>query len=217
MLRKSIGGTRLDKTTDAFFKRVDACLGARCTIDNRLHYALAYARHETAYHVSRAIVAAHRRAQFQLAEFYGNARRAGDAPETAAEAQVVLESARQCAAVERNVERIPPGLAKIVDTDVVAHHVLDFQHELCAELVHRGVLTQGGAAEVCRDLETDREAVKAARRRRELAIALLHVDRRRGRELDLSESQRQILELRMANAFRSASLSTIATSGETAP
>ena len=41
LLRKSIGGTRLDKTTDAFFKRVDACLGARCTIDNRLHYALA--------------------------------------------------------------------------------------------------------------------------------------------------------------------------------
>ena len=83
--------------------------------------------------------------------------------------------------------------------------------------MHRGVLTQGGAAEVCRDLETDREAVKAARRRRELAIALLHVDRRRGRELDLSESQRQILELRMANAFRSVSLSTIASAGDAAP
>ena len=48
-------------------------------------------------------------------------------------------------------------------------------------------------------------SVASERRRKRNAIALLHVDRRRGRELDLSESQGRILELRMANAFRSAS------------
>ena len=91
----------------------------------RVNYALAYKRHEAAYASARALVAAHRRAQHQLPEFYGHARRAGDGPETAAEAQVVLESAWQCRAVERNIQRIAPGLARIVDTDVVAHHVLD--------------------------------------------------------------------------------------------
>ena len=117
----------------------------------------------------------------------------------------MLESARQCAAVERNVERIAPGLARIIDTDVVAHHVLDVQHELVAELVNRGVLTSAGAEEVCHDLIADKRALSSERRRKRNAIALLHVDRRRGRELDLSESQGLILELRMANAFRSAS------------
>ena len=103
-------------------------LGADCTLDNRLHYALAYKRHEAAYASARALVAAHRRAQHQLPEFYGHARRAGDGPETAAEAQVILESAWQCRAVERNIQRIAPGLARIVDTDVVAHHVLDVHY-----------------------------------------------------------------------------------------
>ena len=49
-------------------------------------------------------------------------------PETSAEAQVILESAWQCRAVERNIKRIAPGLARIVDTDVVAHHVLDVHY-----------------------------------------------------------------------------------------
>ena len=82
---------------------------------------------------------------------------------------------------------------------------MQVQHELVAELVHRGVLTSAGAEEVCHDLIADKRALASERRRKRNAIALLHVDRRRGRELDLSESQRQILELRMANAFRSAS------------
>lgn len=161
-----------------------------------------YKRHETAYHASRAMVAAHRRAQHQLLDFYGHARRAGDAPETVAEATVVLESAWQCRAVERNIKQIAPGLAKLVDTNVVAHHVLDVQHELAAELVHRGVLTAAGAAEVCRDLDSDRGALKAARRRRKDANVDRHVDRVRGREVVTSASQQEMPRLRMTNALR---------------
>mgnify|MGYP001237312827 CR=1 FL=1 len=193
--------------------RAHTCVGTDCTLDNRLHYALAYKRHETAYHASRAMVAAHRRAQHQLPEFYGHARRAGDAPETAAEAQVVLESAWQCRAVERNIKRIAPGLAKLVDTNVVAHHVLDVQHELAAELVHRGVLTAAGAAEVCRDLDSDRGALKAARRRKKGANVDRHVDRVRGREMDTDEAR-----LRMTNALRTnttVSTNTSTTGGDT--
>jgi len=127
----------------------------------------------------------------------------------------VLESARQCAAVERNVERIAPGLARIVDTDVVAHHVLDVQHELVAELVHRGVLTSAGAEEVCHEMYGDKRALNSERRRKQAAVALLHVDRARGRAVDLTASQQQILDLRLTNAFRSAS--THADPGEDAP
>ncbi len=82
-------GTKIDKNHDEAIKRLDSCLCNNCTIDKRLHYALAYRRHEVAYHASRGLIAAHRRAQHQLAEFYGHARQAGDEPETAAEAQVV--------------------------------------------------------------------------------------------------------------------------------
>ena len=39
---------RFDKNIDECFKRLDACLCNDCTLDKRLHYALAYKRHETA-------------------------------------------------------------------------------------------------------------------------------------------------------------------------
>ena len=52
----------MDRATDGCFKCLDACVGADCTLDNRLHYALAYKRHEAAYASARALVAAHRRA-----------------------------------------------------------------------------------------------------------------------------------------------------------
>ena len=130
-------------------------------------------------------------------------RRAGDGPETAAEAQVILESAWQCRAVERNIKRIAPGLARIVDTDVVAQHVLDVQHELVAEHVHRGVLTPAGAAEVERDLDADRGALKKARRRKRVANVDRHVDlvRGRGGDADTTESQRDMHDLTMTNAW----------------
>ena len=84
-----------------------------------------------------------------------------------------------------------------------------------AELVHRGVLTSAGAEEVCRDLCGDKRALNSERRRKQAAVALLHVDRARGRAVDLTASQQQILDLRLTNAFRSAS--THADPGEDAP
>ena len=129
-------------------------------------------------------------------------RRAGDGPETAAEAQVILESAWQCRAVERNIQRIAPGLARIVDTDVVAQHVLDVQHELVAEHVHRGVLTPAGAAEVEKDLIADRGALKKARRRKRGAKIDRHIELVRGRgDTDTTEGQRDMLDLTMTNAW----------------
>ena len=71
--------------------------------------------------------------------------------------------------------------------------------------MHRGVLTSAGAEEVCQDLCGDKRALNSERRRKQAAVALLHVDRARGRAVDLTASQQQILDLRMANAFRSAS------------
>ena len=203
---------RCDEYERVPWSRTRPFVGADCTLDNRLHYALAYKRHEAAYASARALVAAHRRAQHQLPEFYGHARHAGDGPETAAEAQVILESAWQCRAVERNIKRIAPGLARIVDTDVVAQHVLDVQHELVAEHVHRGVLTPAGAAEVERDLDADRGALKKARRRKRVANVDRHVDlvRGRGGDADTTESQRDMLDLTMTNAW-SATTTTAST------
>ena len=131
--------------------------------------------------------------------------------------------------MERNIQRIAPGLARIVDTDVVAHHVLDVlsrvetlsgaldgtrcvylkrhtqvQHELDAEHVHRGVLTPAGAAEVEKDLNADRSELLAARRRKRGANVDRHVDLVRGRgggDADTTESQRDMLDLTMTNAW----------------
>ncbi len=89
------------------------------------------------------------------------------------------------------------------------------QHELVAELVNRGVLTSMGAEEVCHDLIADKRALASERRRKQAAVALLHVDHARGRAVDLTASQQQILDLRLTNAFRSAS--THADPGEDAP
>ena len=104
--------------------------------------------------------------------------------------------------MERNIKRIAPGLARIVDTDVVAQHVLDVQHELVAEHVHRGVLTPAGAAEVERSLNADRGALKAARRRKRGANVDRHIDLVRGRgDADTTEGQRDMLDLTMTNAW----------------
>ncbi len=54
-LKRDLGGTMLDRLTDDCFKCLDSCLGADCTLDNRLHYALAYKRHETAFSRSAEI------------------------------------------------------------------------------------------------------------------------------------------------------------------
>ncbi len=114
----------------------------------------------------------------------------------------MLVAAALCRAVERNIKRIAPGLARIVDTDVVASHVLDVQHELVAEHVHRGVLTPAGAAEVCRDLDADRGALKKARRRKRGAKIDRHIELVRGRgDADTTESQRDMLDLTMTNAW----------------
>ena len=128
-------------------------------------------------------------------------------------------------------------LARIVDTDVVAHHVLDVlsrvettfrrprwyslrifeashtqvQHELVAEHVHRGVLTPAGAAEVERDLDADRGALKKARRRKRGAKIDRHIELVRGRgDADTTESQRDMLDLTMTNAW-SATTTTAST------
>ena len=99
-------------------------------------------------------------------------------------------------------KRIPPGLARIVDTDVVAQHVLDVQHELVAEHVHRGVLTPAGAAEVEKDLIADRGALKKARRRKRGAKIDRHIELVRGRgDADTTEGQRDMLDLTMTNAW----------------
>ena len=79
---------------------------------------------------------------------------------------------------------------------------LQVQHELVAEHVHRGVLTPAGAAEVCQDLDADRRALKKARRRKRGANVDRHVDLVRGRgEADTTESQRDMLDLTMTNAW----------------
>ncbi len=78
------------------------------------------------------------------------------------------------------------------------------QHELVAEHVHRGVLTPAGAAEVCQDLDADRRALKKARRRKRGANVDRHVDLVRGRgggDADTTESQRDMLDLTMTNAW----------------
>jgi len=87
------------------------------------------------------------------------------------------------------------------------------QHELVAEHVHRGVLTRAGAAEVERDLDADRGALKAARRRKRGANVDRHVDLVRGRgggDADTTESQRDMLDLTMTNAW-SATTTTAST------
>ena len=92
--------------------------------------------------------------------------------------------------------------ACIVDTDVVAQHVLDVQHELVAEHVHRGVLTPAGAAEVENDLIADRGALKKARRRKRGAKIDRHIELVRGRgDADTTEGQRDMLDLTMTNAW----------------
>ena len=86
------------------------------------------------------------------------------------------------------------------------------QHELVAEHVHRGVLTRAGAAEVEKDLDADRGALKAARRRKRVANVDRHVDlvRGRGGDVDATESQRDMLDLTMTNAW-SATTTTAST------
>ena len=69
----------------------------------------------------------------------------------------------------------------------------------------RPQFTSMGAEEVCHDLIADKRALASERRRKQAAVALLHVDHARGRAVDLTASQQQILDLRMTNAFRSAS------------
>ena len=85
----------------------------------------------------------------------------------------------------------------------MASHVLDVQHELVAEHVHRGVLTPAGAAEVEIELHADRGALKKARRRKRVANVDRHVDlvRGRGGDADTTESQRDMLDLTMTNAW----------------
>ena len=77
------------------------------------------------------------------------------------------------------------------------------QHELVAEHVHRGVLTPAGAAEVEIGLHADRGALKKARRRKRVANVDRHVDlvRGRGGDADTTESQRDMLDLTMTNAW----------------
>ena len=77
------------------------------------------------------------------------------------------------------------------------------QHELVAEHVHRGVLTPAGAAEVEKDLNADRSELLAARRRKRGANVDRHVDlvRGRGGDVDATESQRDMLDLTMTNAW----------------
>ena len=76
------------------------------------------------------------------------------------------------------------------------------QHELVAEHVHRGVLTPAGAAEVEMALEADRRALKKARCRKRGANVDRHVDLVRGRgDADTTESQRDMLDLTMTNAW----------------
>ena len=67
----------------------------------------------------------------------------------------------------------------------------------------RGVLTRAGAAEVEKDLDADRWALKAARRRKRVANVDRHVDlvRGRGGDADTTESQRDMLDLTMTNAW----------------
>ena len=86
------------------------------------------------------------------------------------------------------------------------------QHELVAEHVHRGVLTRAGAAEVEKDLDADRGALKKARRRKRVANVDRHVDlvRGRGGDADTTESQRDMLDLTMTNAW-SATTTTAST------
>ena len=67
---------------------------------------------------------------------------------------------------------------------------------------YRGVLTRAGAAEVEKDLEADRGALKAARRRKRGANVDRHIDLVRGRgDADTTESQRDMLDLTMTNAW----------------
>ena len=88
---------------------------------------------------------------------------------------------------------------------------LQVQHELVAEHVHRGVLTPAGAAEVEKDLDADRGALKAARRRKRGANVDRHIDLVRGRgDADTTESQRDVLDLTMTNAW-SATTTTAST------
>ena len=67
----------------------------------------------------------------------------------------------------------------------------------------RGVLTPAGAAEICQDLDADRRALKKARRRKRVANVDRHVDlvRGRGGDADTTESQRDVLDLTMTNAW----------------
>ena len=76
------------------------------------------------------------------------------------------------------------------------------QHELVAEHVHRGVLTRAGAAEVEKDLDADRGALMAARRRKRGAKIDRHIELVRGRgDTDTTEGQRDMLDLTMTNAW----------------
>ena len=74
-----------------------------------------------------------------------------------------------------------------------------------------GVLTPAGAAEVEKDLIADRGALKKARRRKRVANVDRHVDLVRGRgDADTTESQRDMLDLTMTNAW-SATTTTAST------
>ena len=71
---------------------------------------------------------------------------------------------------------------------------------------------EAGAAEVESDLNADRGALKAARRRKRVANVDRHVDlvRGRGGDADTTESQRDMLDLTMTNAW-SATTTTAST------
>ena len=225
-IAKSTAATWLDR----FFNCLDSCLPECVTIDNRIHYALAYDRrpradverrlgvflarratirplgiihvatprrrrdpppdgvpkirrpsarpssprgrnpragHETAYYATRAFVAAHRHAQHQVAEFFGREGKAGDAPQTHAEAVVILESARQCASAERRIKGVTPHLVNLVKTNIIAQNVIDIQHELIAKLVRQGV--RDAARSISRRPTGRRSSVRFVRRRRAAA------------------------------------------------
>ena len=65
-----------------------------------------------------------------------------------------------------------------------------------------GSITPAGAAEVERDLDADRGALKKARRRKRGAKIDRHIELVRGRgDADTTEGQRDMLDLTMTNAW----------------
>lgn len=164
---------------DDFFERLDVCLPEWITFDNELHYRINYKKHEVTFFVLHSFIEAQRRAQNDLATFFGDDR----TPDTPEEVTVILESAMQVQRASQALAQMNDCLVSITKSKIIAHNLIDMQNAYVQKLVTQGVLCLSDAEELFHELAADERALSRARKEAAREAASLSVKEESG-ELD---------------------------------